>query len=43
VLRWLERLRVTDSRQGSGSGRAAYSITPSIVAALRANAAEAKA
>lgn len=43
VLRWLERLRVTDLRQGSGSGRAAYSITPSIVAALRANAAEAKA
>jgi hypothetical protein len=43
VMRWLERLRVTDSRQGSGRGRAAYSITPSIVAALRANAAEAKA
>jgi hypothetical protein len=43
VLRWLERLRVTDSRQGSGTGRAAYCITPSIVAALRANAAEAKA
>jgi hypothetical protein len=43
VLRWLERLRITDLRQGSGSGRAAYSITPSIVAALRANAAEAKA
>lgn len=43
VLRWLERLRVTDSRQGLGSGCAAYSITPSIVAALRANAAEAKA
>lgn len=44
VLRWLERLRITDARSGSGNGRIVYSITPSVVAALRAaSAAEAKA
>lgn len=43
VLSWLERLRVTDARSGSGSGRIVYSITPSVVAALRAVSAEAKA